>query len=176
MPEEAWISIGSNIEPEHNLPQAVQQLHRVGKLLQVSNVYQNPAIGRENQPDFLNAAALLETDKDAWEFRAILREIEAALKRVRSEDKYAPRTIDLDLCILGSQVIETPEFTIPDPEIPLRSHLIVPLAELNPHMVHPTIGERLVDLADKTIIGADLTPRPDIARKLQHALRKPGPD
>jgi 2-amino-4-hydroxy-6-hydroxymethyldihydropteridine diphosphokinase len=164
--EPAFISIGSNIQPEKNLPQAVAALQQLGKLLCVSQVYQNPAIGSVGQDDFLNAAALINSPHPPQEIRYQLRMIEARLGRVRQQDKFAPRTIDLDLAILGDQIIETPEFILPDPEILNRAHLAVPLAELDPTYVHPVTNELLSEIAERLRSGANLQLREDVTSML----------
>lgn len=164
-PEFAFVALGSNIEPERHLPRAAQRLREVGHLIRVSNVYQNPALGPTAQPDFLNAAALLETSLSAEEIRRCLRRIEADLGRMRTGDKYAARTIDLDLCLLGSQVFESSLITLPDPELLTRPHLAVTLAELAPGFLHPVTGEPLSAIAERLRPGADLRPRPDVARR-----------
>ena len=167
MTEKAFISLGSNIDPEKNLPLAVKHLEVIGEILAVSMVYQNPAVGPKPQPDFLNAAVLIATDLKPLEIRTRLREIEAEIGRVRSEDKYAPREIDLDLCLLGERIFESPELTLPDPKLPEWPHLIVPLAELDPDFVHPLTGESLGRISEPLKDGANLTPRADITRKMK---------
>lgn len=162
MPKLALISIGSNIDPEIHLPLAAQKLKEIGSIIGFSTVYQNPAIGSTPQPDFLNAVAMIETDLTADAIRNTLRRIEVDLGRLRTEDKYAPRTIDLDLCLLGDQVLETSEFKLPDPDILSLAHLTVPMAELAPDYLHPVTGEALQAIADRLRPEAKLTPRLDI--------------
>ncbi|MBN2556669.1 MAG: 2-amino-4-hydroxy-6-hydroxymethyldihydropteridine diphosphokinase [Anaerolineales bacterium] len=162
MTEFAFISLGSNINPETNLPMAIKALSDAGELMGVSKAYQNPAIGPAPQADFINAAALLLTELPAQELRQHLRRIEAELGRVRTTDKYAPRTIDLDLCLLGRQVHDTPELQIPDPGILKHPHLAIPLAELMPSFHHPALGAALGDIADRLRTGATLSPREDL--------------
>lgn len=166
MSELAFIALGSNLSPEVNLQRAARRLAEIGALRAISMVYQNPAIGPSPSPDFLNAAALVETGLSAAEIRQRLRQIEADLGRTRSADKNAPRTIDLDLCLLGAQVLDTPEFTLPDPSLLARAHLAIPLAELDPDFLYPTTGEPLRTIASRLATTAQLTPRPDIALKL----------
>ena len=166
MPELAFIALGSNVEPEANLPRAARLLAEIGALRAVSMAYQNPAIGPSPAPDFLNAAVLVETNLTAEDIRERLREIESDLGRVRTSDKYAPRVIDLDLCLLGSQVVETPELRLPDPDVLARAHLAIPLAELDPDFLYPTTGEPLRTIASRLATTAQLTPRPDIVLKL----------
>lgn len=163
MTKKAFVSLGSNIDPEENLPLAMRNLGAVGEILAVSMVYQNRAIGPIPQPDFLNAAVLIATDLEPLVIRTKLREIEAEMGRVRSEDKYAPREIDLDLCLFGETIFESPELTLPDPDLLERPHLIVPMAELDPDFIHPITGEKLSQIAESLKDSAKLTPRSDIA-------------
>jgi 2-amino-4-hydroxy-6-hydroxymethyldihydropteridine diphosphokinase len=163
VPEYAFISIGSNIEPEYYLPLAIAELQCIGTLLRTSAVYQNPAIAKDPQSDYLNAAVLVETRLQPLEIRSRLREIETRLDRVRSADKYAPRTIDLDLCLYGDIQMETPELTLPDPDILERPHLALTLAELDPQKKFPGSDRSLKEIADNLIQEAELTLRPDLS-------------
>ena len=149
-----------------HLTTAVQRLKELGPLLGLSAVYQNPAIGPTQQPDFLNTAALIETDLTIDAIRDRLRHIEADLGRVRTEDKYAPRTIDLDLCLFGDHVVETHQYILPDPGLLTLAHLAIPIAELAPDYIHPITGDTLKDIADRLRPSANLLPRPDVAARL----------
>jgi 2-amino-4-hydroxy-6-hydroxymethyldihydropteridine diphosphokinase len=164
--EKAYIALGSNIEPEHNLIRAAQALKALGTILATSRVYRNPAIAPESQPDYLNAAVLLLTDLEPLALRLELRQIETELGRVRSADKYAPRTIDLDLCLYGRLVLETESMTLPDPDITSRAHLAVTLAELNPDYVLPTSDESLSSVALRLRESTHLTLEKDLSRRL----------
>ena len=172
-PKRAFISIGSNIEPDKHLPLAIYRLHELGRLLKSSNVYQNPPVCRPEQEDFLNAAVLLETTLPSLEIRYRLRQIEFDLGRIRTEDKYAARTIDLDLCLLGDQVIISPELTLPDPDLLQRAHLAVPMAELDPNFLHPLTGETLQRIADQLKPNAKLTLREDVSKAIQEVVQTP---
>lgn len=144
-----FLSLGSNIEPEKNLPAAVRELQRYGKVLAVSQVWQSAPVGYAEQADFLNAAVLLETLLSAAELRNVaIPEIEAKLHRVRDpNNKNAPRTIDLDISLYGREVIEVVGRRIPDPDILSRVFVAVPLAELDPEYVHPETGTTLCEVA-----------------------------
>jgi len=167
MTQKAFISLGSNIDPEQNLPLAAKNLEIIGEIMAVSMVYQNPAFGPTPQPDFLNAAVMIATDLEPLEIRARLRKIEAEMGRVRSKDKYAPREIDLDLCLLGERIFESPELTLPDPDLLERPHLIGPMAELDPAFIHPVTKESLGRIAERSKSNTVLTPRSDIAWKIR---------
>jgi 2-amino-4-hydroxy-6-hydroxymethyldihydropteridine diphosphokinase len=165
LPEQAFISLGSNIEPQIHLPRAMIALAALGRLEAVSKVYQNPALGSPPQADFLNAAARVETELHPLQIRAILRGIEGVLGRVRSADKYAPRTIDLDLCMLGNRVLETDQLTLPDPELLSRAFLAIPMAELAPDFLHPITHEPLAKIAARLQRGAEFVERPDVRER-----------
>jgi len=160
--ELAFIALGSNIDPETNLPLASTRLSELGKPIGASTVYQNPAIADEPQPDYLNAAILIETALDPLAIRDKLREIEADMGRIRTEDKFAPRTIDLDLCLLGDLVLDHELLSLPDPDLLKRPHLAVTIAELRPDFPHPLTGDALKEIANKLQKGANLKPRPDV--------------
>ncbi len=165
MPERAFISIGSNIEPEKHVVFGFERLAALGRVIAVSKVYENQAVGPSGQPDFLNAAVLIETDVLPDEVRDKLTEIEDELGRTRSDDKYAPRTIDLDLCLYGDSVSHSDVMAIPHPEILERVYLAVILSELDPEYRHPVTDEGLTDLAERLRPGARLLERPDVRPK-----------
>ncbi len=167
MPERAFISIGSNIEPEKYLPLAVARLGELGTVVALSQVYQGPALADTPQADYLNAAAVVATQLEPLAIRARLREIEAGLGRVRSADKCAPRTIDLDLCLYGDVVLNTEELTLPDPDIPVRAHLAIPFAEIARGFPYPGTGEPLGVLAERLRPSARLAVRPDIVLSVE---------
>lgn len=167
MADPAFISLGSNVEPERNLPAACRRLHEIGVLQAMSQVYQSPAVGPRPAPDFLNAAALVETGLQPEEIQRRLRQIESDIGRVRTGDRYAPRPIDLDLCLLGSRVVHTPNLRLPDPDLLTRPYLAVTLAELAPDFVHPETGQRLAAIAGRLRMGAELRLRLDVTSLLR---------
>ena len=144
----AYLSLGSNIEPEHNLPAAVTHLARFGRVRAVSSVYETAPVGSTDQPDFLNAAVLLETTLSAQALRQeAIAQVEAALGRVRTENKSAPRTIDIDVMLFNRNVLQIGLRHIPDPEILERPFVAIPLAEIAPDYVHPETGQTLEQIA-----------------------------
>jgi 2-amino-4-hydroxy-6-hydroxymethyldihydropteridine diphosphokinase len=158
----AFLSLGSNIDPEHNLPEAVRRLASRCRLLAVSPAYETQPVGRTDQPNFVNAAALVETELAATELKAhVLQIIEGELGRVRTEDKNAPRTIDLDISLFNEQVLEVGHRHIPDPEILQFPHLARPLADLNPDYRHPETGQTLQEIA-RDMLDRGMTRRPDL--------------
>jgi dihydroneopterin aldolase/2-amino-4-hydroxy-6-hydroxymethyldihydropteridine diphosphokinase len=161
-PNRVLVSLGSNIEPEVNLPEAVRRLATRCHLLAVSPVYETRPVGTRNQANFLNAAVLIETDLTPVEFKSkVLQVIEDDLGRVRTGDKNAPRTIDLDISLFKDQVLETAGRRIPDPEILKFSHIARPLAELAPQLRHPETGQSMAEIAE-SLPESDLVQRPDV--------------
>jgi len=144
----AWIALGSNISPERNLPLAVRHLARLGEIEALSSVWQSTPVGDLNQADFCNAALILRTSHFPLDLKAELRKIESLLGRVRDPaNKNAARTIDLDIALFDDLVLKMPGLQIPDPEIPARPFLAVPLAELDPEFLHPQLGITLGEIA-----------------------------
>ena len=132
---QACISIGSNIHPVENLQKAVPLLReQVGKL-QLSACYETQAVGSPG-PNFLNLAVCLLTPLDAPALKKfVLAPIEQQLGRVRSSDKNAPRTIDLDIIVFDHQVV--------DAELWRRVYLALPVSELLPDLRHPETSSQL---------------------------------
>lgn len=156
--EIAVVSVGSNIEPESHLPRAISRLGEVGKVLSVSAVYESSPVGATNQQNYLNAAVLIEVAEPPEQLRDRLRQIETDLGRVRTDDKYAARTIDLDLVLMGSRF--DPEFPLPDPDLQTRAHLGVPVAEVARGV--PSFDEFLPSTELELKLQAELEPRPDV--------------
>lgn len=153
----AYLSLGSNIEAERHLPAAVAHLAEFGRVQAVSTVWETPPLGFSQQPNFLNAAVLLETHLSAQTLRqAAIAQIEAALGRVRSQNKNGPRTIDIDIMLFNRDIIRFGQRRIPDPEVLERPFVAIPLAEIAPDYVHPETGQTLQSIAsqfDPTSVG-----------------------
>ena len=113
---------------------------------------------------------LLEVDFAPEELRRELRKIEADLGRVRTADKYAPRTIDLDLSLFGDQVLSGSDYQVPDPELTRLAHLAIPLAELAPEYRHPNLEGTLRQIADRLRPGSKVVRRSDLSEQLNGLL------
>lgn len=151
MPKRVFVSLGSNIEKEQNLPEAIRLLAERCQLVAASKVYETTPVGYDDQPSFLNAAVLIETDLDAATFKhQVLAHIERELNRVRTADKFAPRTIDADIILYDDDVLDLDaDHHIPDPDLMRFAHVAVPIADLDPDMCHPESGERLGQIAQR---------------------------
>lgn len=139
-----YIGVGSNVDPEINIPAALGFLKSKGRIVGVSTFYRTTPIGAEGSPPFHNGVIGIETCFGARELKfEVLRKIEESLGRVRCEDKCAPRPIDLDILTYGSMVVDEPDFRVPDPEIEDRAFLAVPLLELEPDITLAGKSHRL---------------------------------
>jgi 2-amino-4-hydroxy-6-hydroxymethyldihydropteridine diphosphokinase len=160
----AYISLGSNIEPERNLPLALPALGRIGNLRQVSQVYESEAVGPSGQPAFLNAAVRIDVEEDEEQLLARLRAVEAELGRVRTGDKFAPRTIDLDLVAMEHYL---------DPDVATRAYLAVTLAEIAPQLRVGRDGEPIGSVAERLRRTTRLRLRPDVALRASSGRSDP---
>ena len=146
----AYLSLGSNIEPERNLPAAVRELARFGRVKRVSSVWESPPEGLADQPNFLNAALLLETPLSAAELKErAIASIETRLGRTRSANRNAPRTIDIDIMLFNRDCLCLGNRSIPDAEVLERPFVAIPLAEIDPDYRHPVTGETLATIAGR---------------------------
>lgn len=142
----AYIGLGSNLgEREDNIRAALEAIADLPDtdLVRVSSLYDTEPVGEVEQPNFLNAAVMVDTELDARTLLWNLMLIEKRLGRVRTQ-RWGPRTIDLDLLLYGDELIEDDDLRVPHPEIIRRSFVLVPLVELEPRLVHPGTGETLV--------------------------------
>jgi 2-amino-4-hydroxy-6-hydroxymethyldihydropteridine diphosphokinase len=141
---DAFIALGSNIEPARNIARALRRLARHGRLTGISTVYHTPPEDRPEQPWYYNCVVCLRTQTPAAQLKAdVLRRIEDEFGRVRTEDKYAPRTIDLDLVLYDDLVVTSDELTLPDPRIEQRAYLARGVHELAPDLTLPNSGRAI---------------------------------
>jgi len=146
------IALGSNL-PSHfgdraaNLHEALRQLETLGQVTAISSFHDTDPVGYEDQPRFLNAAALLETELSPLDLLHALLAIEHAMGRDRSTaPPKGPRIIDLDLLLYGDVILQTPELTLPHPAMHERRFVLAPLSEIAPKMQHPTLHQSIAEL------------------------------
>ncbi len=169
-----YLDLGSNIEPEQNLPAAVELLANFGVLLGVSSVWETKPLGLPEQPNYLNAGMLIETDLGAAEFKQIvIRNIEKKLGRVRTKNKNAPRTIDIDIILFNNEIFELDGRHIPNKELVERPFVAASLAEIAPDTKHPETGQTLLEIAHSlNPADGDMWPRPDVSEVLAQIKQK----
>ncbi len=134
----AFVSVAGNLEPERHLVAAMEALEQQVTITGVSRFFRTAAIGRPEQPDYLNGVITIRTGLAPVALRnELLRPIESQLGRRRSSDRYAARPIDLDLLLYHDLVIADEELTLPDPDILTRPFLSAGILDLAPHMRLP---------------------------------------
>ena len=140
----AFVGIGANLgEPERQIRAALAELAASEgvEVAAVSSLRETDPVGYEDQPRFLNGAAVVETELSPRELLERLLEIERRLGRVRGEGpRFGPRTIDLDLLLYGDETVDEPGLTIPHPRLAERRFALEPLAELDPGLEIPGHG------------------------------------
>ena len=134
-----WLSLGSNIDREENIRAAVRTLRRVFGRLILSSVYEGEAVGFQGPP-FFNLVVGAETERGPQELIELFRRIEQDQGRCRGVDKFAPRTLDIDLLTYGDQVIQLEKVSLPRDEITRYAFVLLPLAEVAGEERHPLNG------------------------------------
>jgi 2-amino-4-hydroxy-6-hydroxymethyldihydropteridine diphosphokinase len=170
-----FIGIGSNIEPEKNIREALRQLAQAVRLTAISTFYREPALERPAEPAFYNGVVAVETDAPPVQLKQdLLRKIEANLGRLRSSDKYASRPIDLDLLLYDDCVLSNNQLTLPDPDILERAFLAIPLCELAPDLTLPGSGLAVCQVAER-FAAAEMECLAEYTRLLRNELLTPAP-
>jgi len=137
----AAIALGSNLgDRKATLAGAVRSLASVGRVIAVSPWIETEPVGYTDQPEFVNGAVLIETALTPELLLQNLLQIERDHGRDRSHGiEKGPRTLDLDLLLYSDTITETPELTLPHPEMHRRRFVLEPLAAIAPDMIHPVL-------------------------------------
>ena len=151
MEQIAYLSLGSNLgSREQNLRGAIRRISALGRVDAVSSFYETEPVEFTDQPWFLNCVMALETTAEPVQLIHELLRIEQEMGRQRVLKK-GPRSIDIDILLFGDAVVNTPELTIPHPEMARRRFVLEPLAEIAPELLHPisqkTVARLLAELS-----------------------------
>lgn len=136
----AYIAIGSNLaSPLEQVNAAVQALGEIpdSRIIAVSSFYRTPPLGPQDQPDYLNAAVVLETALAAETLLDNTQRIELQQGRVRKAERWGPRTLDLDIMLFGHETINTERLTVPHYDMKNRGFMLWPLFEVAPDLTFP---------------------------------------
>ena len=134
-----FVSIGSNIDRERKIAQAVQRLEaHYGSLIR-SSLYESPALGFDGA-DFYNMVVAFDTPDELCIISEALSRIEDQLERVRGKDRFVSRTIDLDVLLYGDRVLVDGDLSLPREEIMHHEFVLGPLAEIDGGLEHPVLG------------------------------------
>lgn len=151
---EAIVLLGSNIEPIHNTRKAVRLLGALFDVRAVSSAWETTAVGSAG-PNFINVAVKIETTALPAQLKAeCLRRMEHRLGRVRTTDKNAPRTIDLDVIVYDRMVLDSALWH--------QAHIAIPVAELAPGLIEPVSNRALEDIARELHDTGSAVPRTNL--------------
>ncbi|MFY9852584.1 MAG: 2-amino-4-hydroxy-6-hydroxymethyldihydropteridine diphosphokinase [Terracidiphilus sp.] len=153
----AYIGMGGNLAscagaPEATLSAAALRLESLGRVARRSSLYSTAPVGFAAQPRFVNAVLALETELEPRELLDGLLTIEKEFGRDRSAGiANGPRTLDLDILLLGDLEIRSPELLIPHPRLTQRAFVLTPLNEIAPSVVVPGCGKTVAQLTDSQV-------------------------
>lgn len=140
-----FISVGSNIQKEENIPSSLNALKNYfGKII-ISSLYETDSVGFEGDK-FYNLIVQFNSTLPARSITKILRKIEKTHGRIHDEKKYTSRTLDLDLVLYGGYIISDSNLKIPRDEIECYAFMLEPLAEIVPNSIHPVINKSYAQL------------------------------
>jgi 2-amino-4-hydroxy-6-hydroxymethyldihydropteridine diphosphokinase len=149
MASRVYLSLGSNLgDRAANLRKALTELEPRVRIVLVSSMYETEPVGVTTQPTFLNIAAEAETDLEPHELLRRVKDVERRVGR-RKTYRWGPRVVDIDILLYGDRIVESRELTVPHRELPNRAFVLVPLAEIAPDLIHPTLHETVSALRDR---------------------------
>lgn len=156
-----YLSLGSNVgDREANLRDAIARLATLGNVLAVSSFYETEPVEMAAQPWFLNCAVKLDTEKMPKQLLAGILDLEQQMGRRRVQEKTkGPRTIDIDILLFGTSIVEAKGLTIPHPAMHERRFVLEPLAEIAPEVRHPAFKRTIRELRDALPAGAQAVRR-----------------
>jgi 2-amino-4-hydroxy-6-hydroxymethyldihydropteridine diphosphokinase len=135
----AYIGLGANLDqPQQQIEQALIELARLPNttLNSHSSLYHSKPVGPQDQPDYINAVALLDTQLEPIELLDVLQQLEQDHGRLRKRH-WGERTLDLDIILMGNKIIESERLTVPHPFAQQRSFVLFPLSEISPNLIFP---------------------------------------
>ncbi|HDM8220786.1 TPA: 2-amino-4-hydroxy-6-hydroxymethyldihydropteridine diphosphokinase [Vibrio campbellii] len=136
----AYIAVGSNLaDPVSQAKQAIEALKTLpnSEFVRASSLYSSTPMGPQNQPDYINAVVAIKTNLTPLELLDCTQAIEQEQGRVRKDERWGPRTLDLDMILYGNEVIDSERLTVPHYGMREREFVLYPLAEIAPSLQLP---------------------------------------
>jgi 2-amino-4-hydroxy-6-hydroxymethyldihydropteridine diphosphokinase len=156
---QAYLSLGSNIQPETNLVRALELLQNHGRLEKISNAWESKSVGAEG-PNYLNACVLLITSLSQKQLKEkALLPIETKLGRKRTANKFAPRTIDIDIVLFDAKSTDDKYWE--------QAFVVVPLSEINPEFQNPLTRESIRQTAARLRQQVWMETRPEVLSRFR---------
>ena len=146
-----YLSLGSNLGDKlQNLQQAIQLIEKeIGTVVKVSGIYVTAAWGNTSQPDFANQTLYVQTSLSPTDLLHKIVAIEKKLGRIRDQQKWKERIIDIDILFYNDVIINTPDLTIPHPYIQDRQFVLIPLLDIAPDFIHPIFNKKVKKLLEE---------------------------
>ena len=140
-----YLGIGSNVDAENHVRAGLAELRQKFGTVRISPVYRSTAVGFDGD-DFLNLVACVETEMQPLQLKQWLNELENRYGRLRHVAKYSDRTLDIDILMYDDLYVRLPELSLPRGEILHFAHVLKPLADLAPDLVHPVSRQTMAQL------------------------------
>jgi len=141
----AYLGLGSNVNARFHIQAGIAALRAAFDTVRLSPVYQSPAVGFDGE-DFINLVAEIETSLQPTELKLFLNDLEDRYGRLRDVPKFSDRTLDIDILLYNDLYLLSPVIEIPRREIMTFAHVLRPLADLAPCLVHPVCHKTLSDI------------------------------
>jgi 2-amino-4-hydroxy-6-hydroxymethyldihydropteridine diphosphokinase len=174
----AYIGLGSNLGDRRGfINKALEMLRKTAgvEVAALSDLVETSPLAQMDQPKYINSVAQIKTSLTAGDLHKKLLDIENALGKTRQATRlgakpreWSPRTIDLDILLFGSQVINKPDLTVPHPQLHLRSFVLEGLYRLDPQLIHPVLNESMAELAGR-LNGSDFVLNHDVPQLISIA-------
>ena len=142
---EVFISVGSNVDREQHIALALELLRSQFGELRRSSIYESASVGFDGDP-FFNLVVAFSTDAEPCRIVSVLHDVERRCGRDRSEKRFGPRTMDLDLLLVGDRVVGGEDIVLPHEEISSQAFVLCPLAEIAGGRKHPVSGESFASM------------------------------
>ena len=137
-----YLGMGSNVDAENNIRAGLEELHQQFGAIELSPVYSSKSVGFEGE-DFLNLAVRARTELQPLQLKQWLNALEDRYGRLRNVEKFSDRTLDIDILMYDDLYVRLPELSLPRGELLHFAHVLKPMADLAPDLVHPVTGKTM---------------------------------